>query len=282
MPKTDEARISWDNPDSVPAPGRLGVVADGEFGLALFRIKNSWKHTSEVEILDSIEDDVVTAGMHARLLDDTPSAHPPGQASFFVWSPRSGRSLLVDGKPSGETPRQLLLAPGSHQILLELPAGGRAGAEVEARAGESEYLLLSGKFPEAKDGLGLSYLLDRRERSRAVPPRKSPHLLWLEDGEGKRIYLDCEPVKAPIVRKKVTPHYPEAARKAGISGQVLLYALLGTDGRPSEVQVIAGEHPDLSAAAAEAVRLWVFQPATLDGKPVRMLWSVLVDFYLTR
>ncbi len=282
VPEDDQASIAWDERGAEPAPGRLGLVTDGEINLALFRISGSEKSAGTVEIVDSVLPRVVTAGMHARLLDVTPPPPPKGWASFFVWSLRSGRSILLDGAPAGETPVRLLLTPGTHQILLELPTGGRAGAEVEARPGDSRFLLLNGKLPATQNGTGPAYFHNPYRGGGSKPPLPPPSLLWLEDDRGERIYLECERVQKPAIVNKVQPSYLESARKARVQGPVWLYALLGTDGRPTDVQVIAAPSPDLGTAALDALRQWTYQPSTLDGKPVRMLLRLCVEFYLAR
>ena len=133
--KDDRATVKWESADASPVAGSMGMVVEGEHNLALFRVLASADRTSTVQILDSIWPAVVIRGETATLLKETPEPSLPDRASFFIWSGRPGRSLSVDGNPAGNTPTQLLLTPGSHEILVELPTGGRAGALVQARAG---------------------------------------------------------------------------------------------------------------------------------------------------
>jgi TonB family protein len=279
--KDGQARIVWESGEAGPDPGRLGVVMDGDRNLALFKVLETRKRKSTVRVVSSIWPNVVMRGMKARLLDDAPPPPPPDSASFFIWSGHFGQSLLLDGTPAGRTPTQLLLTPGSHQILLELTSGGRAGALVEARAGEMEFLLLSGKIVAAKDEMGPAYLLNRTAGSPVETEREPRHLLWLEDRQGTRIYLPCKPLKAPVIKAKVNPIYPESARRSQVQGDVWVYALLGADGRPMQVQVIAGAAPELARSAVDAVSRWVYEPATLDGEPVPVLLPVAVLFFLS-
>jgi len=280
--KEDQAKIKWESADAVPVAGRLGMVVDGDHNLAIFRVLLSKGRESTVQILDSIWPDVVMRDEGAQLLDDLPEPTPPDKATFFIWSGRPGRSVILDGHPAGRTPTQLLLSPGSHQILVELPTGGKAGAMVEASPGESEFLLLSGKIPPAPNGMGPAYLNHRSERSLRKPVDRPRHLLWLEDNQGVRIYLPCEPVTAPTVKTKVKPHYPEFDRQHRIEGRVWLYALVGADGRPIQVEAIAEPSPSLASAAKDAVDQWMYEPATLDGKPVPALILFRVEFMLMR
>jgi protein TonB len=80
---------------------------------------------------------------------------------------------------------------------------------------------------------------------------------------------------------QVTPPYPPLARQAGISGTVVLQAIIGRDGCIRDLQVLSG-HPLLVPAAVDAVRQWLYQPTTLNGNPVEVLTTVEVKFVLSR
>src|SRR5207302_449003 len=67
---------------------------------------------------------------------------------------------------------------------------------------------------------------------------------------------------APRGGYQVRPSYPTSARRAGIQGTTLLGVFVGADGRVGDVIVKqSAGHPDLDAAAAEAVKRWRFEPA---------------------
>jgi protein TonB len=71
--------------------------------------------------------------------------------------------------------------------------------------------------------------------------------------------------------------YPEAARQAGVQGKVRVQAVVCKDGSVQGVQVLKSPSPELGTAAADAVRLWKFQPAVKDGKPVAVRYTVTLD-----
>jgi protein TonB len=77
----------------------------------------------------------------------------------------------------------------------------------------------------------------------------------------------------------VKPAYPPLARTARVSGTVELEAVIGTDGRLTELHVKSG-NPLLVPAAVDAVRQWVYQPTVLNGEPVEVLTTILVNFTL--
>lgn len=60
---------------------------------------------------------------------------------------------------------------------------------------------------------------------------------------------------------RVTPAYPELAKRMNVSGTVRLEVTIGPDGKVKSVKPIGG-HPVLVGAADEAVRRWKFEPAS--------------------
>ena len=66
------------------------------------------------------------------------------------------------------------------------------------------------------------------------------------------------------VKTKVSPTYPELARKMGISGIVKLQLVVALNGAVKETKVIGG-HPILVTAAVDAVKKWKFEPASAES-----------------
>jgi periplasmic protein TonB len=87
-------------------------------------------------------------------------------------------------------------------------------------------------------------------------------------------------VKAPILKERVEPIYPEAARKARMQGVVILEAIITTDGSVRDVKVLKSINPLLDASAERAVSRWVYRPATLSGRAVSVYLTVTVNFQL--
>jgi protein TonB len=88
-------------------------------------------------------------------------------------------------------------------------------------------------------------------------------------------------VRAPQKIHHVAPDYPAIARSAGVSGIVILEALIAEDGSIREVKVTRSV-PLLDAAAVAAVRQWRFTPTLLNGVPVQVIMTVTVAFNLAR
>lgn len=85
-------------------------------------------------------------------------------------------------------------------------------------------------------------------------------------------------ILAPRKLLDVRPIYPASLRAAGIDGTVTMDAVIGTDGLVRELRNIKGPHPDLEAAAADAVRQWRFSTTLLNCEPVEVEMHVTTNF----
>jgi protein TonB len=86
-------------------------------------------------------------------------------------------------------------------------------------------------------------------------------------------------VKTAKLISSVSPTYPMLAKNQHISGDVLIDALIDPTGHVTTMKVISGPTL-LHQSAMAALRLWKYQPATLDGKPVPMHLTVTLQFRL--
>ena len=77
-----------------------------------------------------------------------------------------------------------------------------------------------------------------------------------------------------------SPEYSEAAQKAKLQGDVLLGVVVDTDGKARSVWVVQALGEGLDENSVEAVRRWIFTPATKNGKPVPVLVNLAVPFRL--
>ena len=79
----------------------------------------------------------------------------------------------------------------------------------------------------------------------------------------------------------VSPEYPEAARKEGSEGVVLLRVKVRTDGTTTDIEVVEADgHPDLADAAVISLEKWTFEPAKKDGEPVDAVVKIPIRFAL--
>ncbi len=89
-------------------------------------------------------------------------------------------------------------------------------------------------------------------------------------------------MKPPILVKKVAPRYPKKAKANRIEGTVIIQAVIDKKGKVEDVTVLRGVDPSLDKSAVRAVKKWRYEPAMVDGKPVRVYFTITVVFILNR
>ncbi len=99
-------------------------------------------------------------------------------------------------------------------------------------------------------------------------------------GTGGGAYRVGGGVSAPRVIYDTTPEFSEEARKAKYQGTVILWLLVGEDGRVRDIRVQRSLGMGLDQKAVETVRTWRFEPGKKDGHPVPVQISVEVNFRL--
>ncbi len=84
----------------------------------------------------------------------------------------------------------------------------------------------------------------------------------------------------PSVVRRVMPVYPEIARRLKIEGSVTVNALIDESGNVIDTEVIKGIKNDSGThrAAEAAVRKWRFNPALVNGVPVKVWMPVALVF----
>jgi len=103
-------------------------------------------------------------------------------------------------------------------------------------------------------------------------------------GSGEPLIAGAGDVTNPerIEESYVQPHYPELARVARVQGSVVLQAVILKNGSVGEVRVLRCSSPGFGfeEEAQKAVELWRYYPATQNGRPVDVYFTVFVDFTL--
>jgi len=87
-------------------------------------------------------------------------------------------------------------------------------------------------------------------------------------------------VSAPRAIFAPDPEYSEEARKAKYQGTVVLWCVIGPDGRVHDIRVQRSLGLGLDEKAIEAVKSWKFDPSKKDGVPVAVQINVEVNFRL--
>jgi TonB family protein len=134
------------------------------------------------------------------------------------------------------------------------------------------------------------------ERLWLRPGNQSASFIGLRDGTLLIAKNDCDfrnRDRAPVNRTlpsspnksehqliyQIAPLYPAKAKAAGITGNVVLKIVIGTDGGVKKATPMSGD-PMLTQAAIDAVRQWRYQPTLQNSKPVEVEATVTVQFRL--
>ena len=113
-----------------------------------------------------------------------------------------------------------------------------------------------------------------------VGSRSGPGFGPYDEGEGNVFRPGQGGVTQPRPVYDPDPVYSDAARKAKYQGSVLLWLVVGPEGRPHNIRVQRSLGMGLDEKAVAAVSTWRFQPATLNGQPVAVEVNVEVSFRL--
>lgn len=85
----------------------------------------------------------------------------------------------------------------------------------------------------------------------------------------------------PGYLKNPAPVYPEAARRQGQEGLVVLSVAVDKTGRPGKIEIKSSSGFEwLDQSALKAVSRWKFQPAKMGGMPIDSVVEVPIRFQL--
>ncbi len=180
--------------------------------------------------------------------------------------PREPQGAAVREQAAVEPPARPPAGPVQPQIVRELtPVDPNAGEDTELETVPSGVFDPSGgggDLPAGPTGPG----------GGGTP----------EGGDGNGIERYHVGMTKPVPISQPTPRYPTTARAARHEGTVVLEAVIDERGRVSDVQVLRGIGLGCDEAAVEAVERWRFHPATLQGRPIAVLYTLTVHFKIAR
>ncbi len=113
-------------------------------------------------------------------------------------------------------------------------------------------------------------------RARLHLPDEAPPAGSGEVPEPKRVGGEVQRPEILLQAKK--PVYTPEARRALTNGTVIVEVIIDEDGCVRKVRELQGLPHGLTESAIEAVQSWVFLPATLDGRPVKVYYVLTVKF----
>ncbi len=187
--------------------------------------------------------------------------------------PEEARKQRIEGTVILEATVDVKGAVQSVKILRSVPALDQAAIDA-VKQWVYEPTLIDGKPRAVVFTVTVRFVLDKDKKGgKAAAEGVS--------GEAK------EPLKAagtdepPTLIKKVSPVYPEEARKQGIEGTVILEATVDVKGAVQNVKILRSVAA-LDQAAVDAVKQWVYEPKVIGGKPVPVTFTVTVRFALDK
>ncbi len=74
------------------------------------------------------------------------------------------------------------------------------------------------------------------------------------------------------------PKYPFGKQFGCIEGPIQVQVVIDEQGFPTWPKLLTTQDPILGFAAIDALREWRFQPAQLDGKPVKVFYNLTANF----
>jgi TonB family protein len=115
-----------------------------------------------------------------------------------------------------------------------------------------------------------------------VVPENSAKPVPVETTSGKPSRLSVGGnIQGAKIITKVQPVYPDSAKSAGVSGTVILHAVVGMNEKPLSLRVMNSRvDPELARSAVEAVSQWRYTPTLLNGEPIEVDTTVMVNFSL--
>jgi TonB family protein len=86
--------------------------------------------------------------------------------------------------------------------------------------------------------------------------------------------------RRPRPIEQVEPVYPLEAKAAGVTGMVIVEAMVNEKGSVDYADIIRDPGHGLGQAAVDAVKQWRFEPGVIDGKPAPMKFNITINFKL--
>lgn len=114
----------------------------------------------------------------------------------------------------------------------------------------------------------------RRRLAALEAERRNPPARPLRAGQGG----------VPPPRKVVDqrPVYPQEAKDAGLTGLVVMEAIIDAEGNVTDLTVVRSAGELLDRAATDAVSGWKYEPTLLNGVPTPVVCTMTVNFTLSR
>jgi TonB family protein len=235
-----------------------------------------------------------------------------GKADKSVDAARRATGLLKTPEALGQAYNQLgvSLLRLSKSDFAEAEAAFRKAQDLGGTAGEvARYNLAEVLFREKRytDSIDTARqflqskpegLVAERARTTLCLARRADASPFLTPEQIAEHQVACDPNEVhlvgktdPAVAAKVSrpeklfgdpPAYPESARRDKVRGTVVIESIIDEDGCVRNLLVCRSVNPDLDRSAMDAMSTWVFKPATLEGRPVKVYYTLSVNYTVGR
>ena len=160
-----------------------------------------------------------------------------------------------------------------------IPAG-RYSIEVRAggfKIGKKEVVVTAGAASRADVNLEVGNVSETMKvrGSRTTPAPPPPPAM----ATPQRIPIGGNVRPSKLVAQ-ARPEYPADLKQQGVTGSVIIRAIISKTGDILNAQVINTVHPGLAQAALDAVKQWRYQPTLLNGQPVEVITTITIGFEL--
>ena len=176
-------------------------------------------------------------------------------------------------EPKPTAPTRETVQPKVEEIAEDIPKA--AEAESPSLPSDAPTTLIAGGGPATSGGPGIG--------DGPISGFDGPNTGSDISGPGvvsDQPYKLTAAIARPVLISRVEPVYPELARRTRQSGTVILQTVIDENGRVTNVEVIKGLGGGLQQAAIDAVSRWRFEPARMNGRPVKVFFNLTVQFSL--
>ncbi len=206
---------------------------------------------------------------------------PRGALAGIVQDPsgaRVPRSEITIRNLDGSNEEVAVVNAAGEYSFPSIPVGRYA---IEARApgfkiGKAEIVVVAGAaradVPLQIGGLS--------ETVKIMGTRSTPApVAALPTGTPQRIPIGGNVQASKLLFRK-DPEYPPDLKQQGVTGSVIIRAIISKTGDILNARVINTVHPGLAQAALDAVKQWRHEPTLLNGHPVEVITTITMSFEL--
>lgn len=210
-----------------------------------------------------------------------PAQQPQQQAAAAVTQPAPGPAPASNTTPTTSAPTQPVAAPSTRTSAPEKTESRKTESQKNDKPSKPTptTVELASSGPSKIANKGSAEPSTDVAPSLAVGATGSPSLNSLAKPVGNgapSMLTQSDLVNAKAIR--ATPAiYPEIAKARRISGTVVVRVLVGKDGKVSNPRFISGPMV-FRDSAFDAVKTWLFKPATLNGQPIEQETEITVKF----